>query len=725
MKRTVWFVLAVMLLLLVALAVLISDTPLPVLAQASGFSVVQTDAGQIAPARDSTAEVRIFKMIPYAAPPVGALRWKPPQPVAPWQGVRRADSFGPGCMGGSSYGPASVFYHGAQVVSEDCLYLNVWTPAKSGTEKLPVFVLIPTYEASGADPVFDGTALAKKGVVYVTVNYRLGVFGGLIHPELEKEPGGNFTSGNYMFLDEVAALKWVQKNIAALGGDPGNVTLWGAVEGTVHVGKLLASPLAKGLFHKAGGTGMSAFYNGTAGPNYAYSHAQGAELWAEWAKKNFNATAVADFRAVSAWDLAKAPVPYTVQRAYDPYFLADPLDTVYAKGQVPDIPLLIGWPKDGTTYTAPMATTAVSYTAAIKGRFGAASDQFLQLYPVKTDAEAVSQSYAFGADTFGWSQWAWATAHNKAGKTKAFVYYWTYAPPWLPGVKFAEQDPASKLGAYRSSDLTYALGTNSFYAAERQYSDVDVRLSDQMVSYLANFAKTGDPNGSGLPVWPAYDEKVDNSMLYIGAQTQAGPVSRKAQFSFLQTYYRSVVPPKVLIVISAERSMDMDLMLTKEIGFMVSQLEKAGFRAVVASPSGKPLTGSATFLRPDLQLANVKVEDYVGIYFACLAASVGEAGSAPPPEEAVAIAKKAAALGKPMAAERGGVYVLGRAGVMNGKQFAASTPDDVPGGSYKGTGVVQDGKFITSGFCPFMAKMGGVKDGTPELAQKFIALLKP
>jgi para-nitrobenzyl esterase len=210
-------------------------TATPVLPQASALDVVQTDAGLVAPARDSTADVRIFKMIPYAAPPVSDLRWKPPQPVAPWQGVRRADFYSPVCMGSTPWGTASMFYIGHQGMSEDCLYLNVWTPAKAGTEKLPVLVIVTDATVGGTYQVGEPTALAKKGIVGVTLNYRNGVFGWLIHPELDKESGSNNASGNYHYLDLIAALKWVQKNIAAFGGDPTNVTLWSSTAATKRI----------------------------------------------------------------------------------------------------------------------------------------------------------------------------------------------------------------------------------------------------------------------------------------------------------------------------------------------------------------------------------------------------------------------------------------------------------------------------------------------------------
>lgn len=546
MKRTTWFVLAVLALVFVAFVLAVPGTSIPAFAQAPALNVVQTDAGQIAPARDSTGQIQIFRGIPYAAPPVSDLRWKPPQPVTPWQGLRRAEMFAPICMAGTPQVPGSVFYAGVSGVSEDCLYLNVWTPAKTGTEKLPVLVGLTDSGAQGTVARSDPAALAKKGIVSVTFSYRQGVLGWLIHPELDQEPGSNNSSGNYHYLDAIAALKWVQKNIAAFGGDPANVTLWSSPSSSPYVGNLTASPVAKGLFQRTVSFGsISPFIAySSAGIGVPVGHSAASQLWADWMKKNFNATTLAELRARSAWDLMKPALPYASGQAMDGYVVTDYIDAAFAKGQQNDLPLLVGWDKDFYSYMAPMASTVVSYTAAVQAQFGKSADQFLQLYPAKTDAEALAQSYAYGADSWGWGDWAWAKAHNQTGKTKAFVYYWTYAPPWKPEVKFTQANPATKLGAYLSAEIEYFFQNLDVFAAQRQYTDADTKLSDLASAYLVNFVKSGDPNGAGLPTWPAFDEKVDNSVLWIGAQTRAGSVPNKARLEFLETFYRSRVAGK-------------------------------------------------------------------------------------------------------------------------------------------------------------------------------------
>ncbi len=757
MKRTLWFVFVVLALLLVVLLVMVSGPALSVLAQAPALTVAQTGSGTVAAAWDSGREVSVFKMIPYAAPPVGDLRWKSPQPVIPWQGVRRGDAFSAMCMQAVTSAASSVYYYGHQAVSEDCLYLNVWTSAKTSTEKLPVIVAIPggpnvgtaaaNTRLAGSLPDTDGTALAKKGVVVVSFNYRLGMFGFLAHPDLTKESGSTKASGNYGLMDQIAALQWVQKNIAAFGGDPNKVTLYGAAAGSQDVCDLTASPLAKGLFQRAIGGSVSCWFYGVA-PAQAMKLAAAEQAGVNWAKTNFNASTIAELRAVSAWEMVKFAGANA--RIVDGYVIRDFNDVTYAKGQQNDVTLLVGWNKDEGTAFPPMATTVANYTAVAQTRFGKSADQFLKVYPATTDAQALEQSYALYRDHYAWSQWEWAKAHNQTGKTKTYLYYWTYTPPWLPGVKTAEQDPATKLGAYNGSEINYIFGTLDLRASQRQYTDGDRKLSDLMSSYWVNFAKTGDPNGPGLPTWPAFDEKATNPVLYIGAQTQGGPVPNKAGLDFYEALYNALRPPQaaasvattaapppptavptaaavskaggnqVLIFISLEPSLDAQYMLTQEVVVYKSLLEKADFKVVVATMTGQPIVGTATTLKPDLKLADVKIDDYAGVLLACFAAGAG-----PRPPEAVDFVKKVVAQGKPLAAMQGGTVVLAQAGVLQGKQFAAvaAVVPQVKGGIYKGVGVVQDGNIITAGNCPYIDRQYGTPEFSVELVQKFIALL--
>jgi len=512
-------------------------------AQSPALDVVQIENGLVAATRDSTADLRAYKMIPFAAPPVGGLRWKPPQPVSAWQGIRRADYFSPRCMQ-PNMAKTSIFYTREEIASEDCLYLNVWTPAKSNTEKLPVMVWIyggSNIIGSASEPMYDGAALAKKGVVLVTFNYRLGVFGFFAHPELSKESGANNSSGNYAALDQIAALKWVQKNIAAFGGDPNNVTLFGESAGANNACRLTVSPLAKGLFQRIIAESTSCFYGGQASGASKLKLADAEQVWTEWAKRFFTATTVAEMRAKTAWELLGKGSLTTA--FIDGYVITDFPDNIYANGQQHDVPMLVGWNKDEGTVFAPMATKVVSYTAAAQTRYGKLADQFLQVYPATNDAETLAQSYAATRDAMGRGMWALARAHNQTGKTKAYVYYWTYAPPWLPNAKFNEMDPATKLGAYHESEINYVFQTLNVWGATRQYTDTDTKLADLVSSYWVNFAKTGDPNGAGLPTWTPFDDKAENPVMWIGAQTQMGALPNKPGMEFMDAFWSAQLSP--------------------------------------------------------------------------------------------------------------------------------------------------------------------------------------
>ncbi len=541
MKRTLWFALAATLLLIVVLSLLVSGSTPAVLAQAPAMAIVQTDAGLVAEASGSTANLHVFRMIPFAAPPIGDLRWKPPQPAAPWQGVRRADFYSAACMQGPR-STSSVFYSGEESSSEDCLYLNVFTPAQAAAARLPVMVWVyGGSNVAGSASIYDGGPLTKKGVIVVTFNYRVGVLGFLAHPDLTKESGANQASGNYAIMDMIAALKWIQKNIAAFGGDPNNVTIFGQSAGAQNVSQLTVSPLAKGLFHRVIAESNSAWYYGlaTLPRKLAAAEQQGAD----WAKKNFNAATIAELRKVSAWDLLKPANPYT--RIIDGYVAPDYPDVTYAKGQQNDVPLLTGWTKDEGTAYAPMASTVVSYTAAARTRFGKFADEFLKVYPATTDAEALAQSYALYRDD-RWGIREWARSQAKTGKSKSYLYYWTHGWPFRPGIKFAEQAQATQLGAFHASELAYVFGFldawnyQSTSGPYHQYTDADYKLSDTMMSYWTNFAKNGDPNGPGLPTWPVFDEKAANPMLYLDVQIQPGPVPNKAGLDFYEAFYNSL-----------------------------------------------------------------------------------------------------------------------------------------------------------------------------------------
>jgi para-nitrobenzyl esterase len=474
---------------------------------------VHVEQGQITGVDGATAEVRIFKGVPFAAPPVGDLRWRAPKPAANWEGVRAADKFSPTCMqrAGNSSRPAG----------EDCLYLNVYTAAKTAKEHRPVMVWIHGGALTGgAGSIYDGEALAKKGVVVVTVNYRLGVFGFFAHPELTKESDRN-ASGNYGLLDQVAALEWVQKNITAFGGDPKRVTIFGESAGSWSVNYLMASPLARGLFHRVIGESGGEF---APARKLADLEQAGTKLAA--------GSSIAALRAKSADDVQKMGGFQTAANV-DGWFLPQDVYTIFSTGKQSDVPLLIGSNSDeGTMFTPPGVKLATFRETAGK-RYGAEADAFLKIYPANTDEEAWdAQAASMRDQVFGWEMRTWARMQTKTGKSKVYMYYFSRVPPGKNRVK----------GAYHGSEIAYVFGNLKIapFAGSsdepRPWQEQDHKLSEAMSSYWVNFATTGDPNGKGLPKWPAYHAK-DDVLMGFGDTIEVKPVPNKPALDFLDAYF--------------------------------------------------------------------------------------------------------------------------------------------------------------------------------------------
>jgi para-nitrobenzyl esterase len=469
---------------------------LPALADA-----VQTSTGALngATARDS--QVRVFKGIPYAAPPVGPMRWKPPQDPAAWQGSREAKQFANECMQ-LPYPQSSLYYRPPQLMSEDCLYLNVWTGAKDATEKRPVMVWIhggAYTRGSGSTPTYDGENFAAKGVVLVTVNYRLGVFGFLSHPELTRESDVK-SSGNYGLLDMVKALEWVKKNIAAFGGDPDKVTIFGESAGSSAVNFLMASPLAKGLFHRA---------IGQSGANFGRT----ATLAANEREGLKVGESLAVLRGKPAAELIKAPGIH--RPAIDGWFLPEDVSAIFAKGKHSDVPLLAGYNADEGTTLAPWTGNAQYFSGMIEQRYGAYADELLRLYPAGSDDQAAKSYYAsFRDQGMGWQMRTWARAAAKSGKSPAYLYYFTRVPPGF-----------EKYGAFHAAEIQYVFGNLS---PQRQWEEADRDLTKAMTAYWVNFAAAGDPNGKGLPAWPKYDPKKDESMIFGESLEVKSGVNKRA-----------------------------------------------------------------------------------------------------------------------------------------------------------------------------------------------------
>jgi para-nitrobenzyl esterase len=485
---------------------------------------VRTEQGLARGVPGADAAVVVFKGLPYAAPPTGELRWRPPEPAPAWQGVRRADTFGPICP---QHGPAAgsfyqqEFYLQDEPRSEDCLYLNVWTGAESPSERRPVMVWFhggALIEGSGSLPSFHGEALARKGVVLVTANYRLGVFGYFAHPALSAEsPRG--VCGNYGLLDQVAALRWVRANIASFGGDPQNVTIFGQSAGSMSAFALAVSPPAAGLFRRAIGQSGAPLTLGRVRPLREAERA-GAERAQEW-----GAETARELRALPAHALLPANSAEYFAAGYglviDGWALPDEPGRLMAAGRHHVESLMVGATADEWSPMAagqPMSAEAFRQSAA--ERYGERADEFLRLYPAPADTDVLRAQIASGSDELFAGMRAWAGLHHRRRPGTAFLYYFDRR---LPGRNSA------LYGAFHSSELYYVFGTLD--STDRPWEEADRRLSDAMTSYWANFAAAGDPNGPGLPAWPAYDES-DAQVMALGEQVRAMPLPKPERLAF-------------------------------------------------------------------------------------------------------------------------------------------------------------------------------------------------
>ncbi len=479
---------------------------------AAAPETITVDGGQIS--GTASDGVRVFKGIPFAAPPVGDLRWRAPQPVVAWSGVKNADTFGPQCVQ-QPYPAGSPYAMAPAPMGEDCLYLNVWSAAGAG-DKRPVMVWIhggAWTRGSGSTPTYDGAALAKKGVVVVTANYRLGPFGFLAHPELTAE-SPQHSSGNYAILDHVAALKWVQKNIAAFGGDPGRVTIFGESAGSWSVNVVQATPLAKGLFHRAIGESGGQFARNT---RLADAEKGGLAL-----ATAVGADSLKALRAVPAETLL-AVQSFRTGVNVDGWVLPDEVRTIFAQKKQSDVPVLVGSnANEWTTLSSPaqFPKTLDDFHKRIDAQFPGLAKEFDAVYPVKTDADIADAMLGLGRDqTFTLEMRTWARLVSAGGR-QAFLYQFTHVPP----------GPNPRWGAYHASEIAYAfnnVGSRPWALA------TDRQLADQMSGYWVNFATSGDPDGKGLPKWTPYDAAAE-PYLDLGDAVTLKNHLLKAQLDFLE-----------------------------------------------------------------------------------------------------------------------------------------------------------------------------------------------
>ena len=462
--------------------------------------------------------VRTFLGIPFAAPPVGPLRWKPPVPAAKWKGVRQATEFGSHCMQPQLYADMVFRDPGP---SEDCLTLNVWTPAGDKNAKLPVMVWVygGGYIAGGTSEARqDGANLAKNGVVVVSMNYRLGIFGFFADAELAKESDQG-AAGNYGLMDQTAALRWVKDNIAAFGGDPSNVTLFGESAGSFSVSTQMASPLARGLFQRAIGESGGAFSK----TGLTYMPLKEIEQEdAAFAQASLGTDKLEQLRAIPAQKLMEAafkrPEPGSSPVRFwpdvDGYLLPESVPAIFAAGKQNDVPLLAGWNRDEGG-VAPK-TTVASFRTEVEKQFAENAQEVLKAYPATDDAQAVRSAADLAGDRFiAFSTWKWIEAQATTGKQPIYRYRFDLAPP-------ADPNHPGGLAAYHSSEIPYVFG-NLDLLPGFAWRPEDRALSQQMQKYWTNFARTGDPNGGDLAKWPVYAAATGWQVLHLQPQPVAEP----------------------------------------------------------------------------------------------------------------------------------------------------------------------------------------------------------
>ena len=470
-----------------------------------------------------TDDLTIFKGIPFAAPPVGDLRWKAPQPVEKWEGVKQTIDYAPAPMQGGN--PASG-------KSEDCLYLNVWTPAKTSTEKLPVLVWIyggGFSFGSTSDPVHNGEHLARKGVVLVSIAYRVGQLGFLAHPELSAE-NPNGVSGNYGLLDQIAGLQWIQNNISAFGGDPGKVTIFGESAGGIAVSMLCASPLAKGLFHGAisqsGGSFGPTRPTTYPGENMKTLH-QGELDGVEYLN-GFGVKSIEELRKLDAEKLI--PKGWTMPGGWpivDGYVIPDDQYKLYEAGNYNDVPVLIGYNSDeGLSF--PLGRTPAEYVSGLEQRFGPFAKDLLAAYPVGENNIPRSARNLMRDAAFGWHTWSWARLQSRGGKSDVYFYYFDQHPERIEG------SPQADHGTPHGVDVPFVF--MNLDSSNPNTTESDLEVSEIMGTYWTNFAKYGNPNGKGVLNWPAFREE-NSVVMYLGSTAYLGQVPDEASLNVLDNYF--------------------------------------------------------------------------------------------------------------------------------------------------------------------------------------------
>jgi para-nitrobenzyl esterase len=496
---------------------------------------VKTSNGVVEGTGKQKSGVRMFKGIPYARPPVGDMRWKPPQAAENWKGVRNASKFGPRCMQQPVFSDMDFRSDG---MSEDCLYLNVWTPAQKNKEKLPVLVYFyggGFIAGDGSELRYDGESMAAKGIVVVTMSYRLGVYGFLAHPELTKE-SPNHASGNYGLLDQAAALSWVNQNIAAFGGDPKKVTIAGESAGSFSVSAQMVSPLSKNLFRAA--IGESGSVLATPSTSRLVSLEKAEQKGKEFGE-SLGADSLAKLRALTAEQIQEAtknPWKWQFPMTIDGYFFTESPEKTYSEGKQASVPLLVGWNSEESNWRAILGNadpTPENYAKAVNQRFGGRAGEILKLYPGTTREQVMESATDLAGDQFiSFGTWKWADIHSRTGKKTVFRYYYAHPRPPMKNPKDNSPPPS---GAVHSAEIEYAMGNlplNSVYA----WTADDEKVSSVMQNFFANFIKTGDPNGKDLPIWKNLTTTEPVYFMRLGVNSSSVAEKNRGRYLLLDKF---------------------------------------------------------------------------------------------------------------------------------------------------------------------------------------------
>lgn len=518
----------------------------------NGFAVqTQISTGIIEGNYDTKAGLQVYLGVPFAKPPVGELRWKAPQPLENWKGVKETKKFGPRAVQAPVFGDMNFRSNG---MSEDCLYLNVWTPKKRNTKDLPVLVYFyggGNVAGDGSEPRYDGESMAKKGIVVITCNYRLNIFGFFAHPELSAEASYK-GSGNYGLLDQQAVLQWVQKNIAAFGGNPKKVTIAGESAGSISVSYQMASPLSKNLI--AGAIGESgAGINPTLAP---VPLAEGEKTGADFAK-NAGYNSLKELRALSTadvYDIYNESKRFGFPVTLDGYFLPKTLPEIFTAKQQAQVPLLVGWNSaeiPGMAFMQGSPYTDDNFVAKVKQAYPKDYQEVLKLYPHGSEKEIELSATALAADRFiAYSTWKWFDLHRNNSSQPVYRYLYSKLrpplvdqslTPGLAGGTMKKDDNAPKppapVGAPHACEIEYCMG-NLPLVKEYAWTADDYKVSEVMQNYFANFIKTGNPNGTGVPEWKvAKAGEANPPVMILDVNSRTENAANDARYKFLDKSY--------------------------------------------------------------------------------------------------------------------------------------------------------------------------------------------